>query len=109
MVTIWGWQTQSPYEDMERSSALSCPSASQPQTPALRRGSTWSHCPVGVTSAERGQSPVQGGTQHQPQPLTWGMLWQGKGLSHVPGCPGQSREPGLALTSFPQAPICPRV
>lgn len=63
MVTIWGWQTQSPYEDMERSNALSCPRASQPQTAALRRGSTWSHCPMGVTNAEGGQSPVQGGTQ----------------------------------------------
>lgn len=46
---------------MQRSSALSCPSASEPQTPALRRGSTWSHCPVGVTKAEGGQSPGQGG------------------------------------------------
>lgn len=52
---------------------------------ALGRGATW---------------PPAFHTAPAPTPY-WGTPWQGQGLSHVPGCPGQSREPGLGPHLLP--------
>lgn len=52
---------------------------------ALGRGATW---------------PPAFHTAPAPAPY-WGTPWQGQGLSHVPGCPGQSREPGLGPHLLP--------